>query len=70
MWNFSPPPCMIRIFVGSAGIFDVPERDVMKRGGLGPGGLLIVDTRTGGIYETAAARRQLATARPYRALVA
>src|SRR5262245_1847262 len=59
------------VFLGSeAGIFDVPERDVLERGRLAPGGLLIVDTRTGDVLETAAARRHLASARPYRTLVA
>jgi len=39
-----------RVYLGSgAGIFDVPERDVLSRGRLAPGGVLIVDTRTGDV---------------------
>ena len=59
------------VFLGSeAGIFDVPERDVLERGRLAPGGLLIVDTRTGDVLDTAVARRQLAAARPYQTFAA
>jgi glutamate synthase (ferredoxin) len=60
-----------RVYLGSeAGIFDIPGGAVVERGRLGPGGMLIVDTRTGEVLDTAASRKRLASARPYRALVA
>ena len=59
-----------RLYLGSeAGIFDLPESAVVARRRLPPGGLVLADTRSGKILETPAARRRLAAARPYRALV-
>jgi glutamate synthase (ferredoxin) len=60
-----------RLYLGSeAGIFDVPERDILQRGRLAPGGMILVDTRTGEILETPQARARLAAQWPYRAFVA
>ena len=59
-----------RLYLGSeAGIFDLPDSAIVARRRLAPGGLVLADTRTGKILETAAARRRMAAARPYRALV-
>jgi hypothetical protein len=59
-----------RLYLGSeAGIFDVPDRAIVARRRLQPGGLVVADTRNGKILETAAARRRMAAARPYRAMV-
>jgi glutamate synthase domain-containing protein 2/glutamate synthase domain-containing protein 1/glutamate synthase domain-containing protein 3 len=59
-----------RLYLGSeAGIFDVPDSAIVARRRLPPGGLVVADTRTGKILETAAARRRMAAARPYRAMV-
>ena len=60
-----------RLYLGSeAGIFDLSPRDIVERGRLAPGGIILADTRTGRILGTDAARAQLASQRNYRAIVA
>ena len=59
-----------RLFLGSeAGIFDVPEQTIVSRRRLGPGGMVLVDMRSGDVLETAAVRLRLARSEPHRALV-
>ncbi|MGH9331177.1 MAG: glutamate synthase large subunit, partial [Vicinamibacterales bacterium] len=60
-----------QLLLGSeAGIFDVAEREVVRRGRVGPGGMIAVDTLDGTIRETAAIRASLARQRPYARLLA
>ena len=60
-----------RLYLGSeAGIFDLPARDIVQRGRLAPGAMILVDTRTRQILGTPEVRAQLAKQQPYRALVA
>ena len=60
-----------RLYLGSeAGIFDLSPRDIVERGRLAPGGIILADTRSGRILGTDAARAQLASRKNYRAIVA
>ncbi len=60
-----------QLLLGSeAGIFDVAERDVARRGRIGPGGMIAVDTVAGTFRETEAVRASLARQRPYGRLLA
>ena len=60
-----------RLYLGSeAGIFDLPAREIVQRGRLGPGAMILVDTRRRQILGTPEVRVQLAAHKPYRALAA
>src|SRR5207302_6007757 len=51
------------------GILPADEHEIVDRGRLGPGDMLVVDTERGTVLGTEAIRRGLARRRPYRQLV-
>ena len=59
------------VCVGSeSGIFDIPERQLERRGRLGPGEMLVVDLESGRVIDNPGLRRALAAEHPYRDWVA
>jgi glutamate synthase domain-containing protein 1 len=53
------------VLASEAGVLDVPPEEVVEKGRLGPGQMLVVDTRRATVVRDADVKRELARARPY-----
>jgi glutamate synthase domain-containing protein 2 len=52
------------------GVLPADEHEIVDRGRLGPGGMIVVDLERGSVLRTDQIRRKLASQRPYRRMVA
>ncbi|RMH60155.1 MAG: glutamate synthase large subunit, partial [Zetaproteobacteria bacterium] len=52
------------------GVLDIPEEKIVKKWRLQPGKMLLIDLEQGRIIDDAEIKRELATARPYRKILA
>ncbi len=57
------------VMASEVGVLDIPERKIVKKWRLQPGRMLLVDTEQGRIIDDAELKRELATAKPYRAWI-
>ncbi len=55
------------VMASEVGVLDIPERKIIKKWRLQPGRMLLVDTEQGRIIDDVELKRELATAKPYRA---
>jgi len=58
------------VMASEAGVLQLPEADVVRKGRLRPGRMFLVDTKEGRIVEDDEIKRKLATLRPWREWIA
>ena len=54
------------VFASEAGVLDIPAEDIVERGALRPGRMLLIDLERGHIMKDAEIKTQLARRQPYR----
>jgi glutamate synthase domain-containing protein 2/glutamate synthase domain-containing protein 1/glutamate synthase domain-containing protein 3 len=58
------------VMASEAGVLELPQAEVVRKGRLRPGRMFLVDTKEGRIIEDDEIKRRLATARPWREWIA